>query len=298
MRKILISGGSGFLGVNLVETLKARGDNVVAPSHEEWDLHHRSPDSIRTPKFDIIFHLAVDTSAGDYCLTHKADQWISNQLINLNMIGFWRYHQPQAKLVTMGTSCSYDTTGSMREQDYLKGDPDKDLRVYAMTKRMLLEGLVACQLQDGLKWLHLIPSTLYGRNFTKKADHFIFDMLRKVMKSKETGEKIQLWGSGKQERELVHVKDFIKNMIRATEERKLRNTVLNLGCGRLYELKTIAEMLCAKAGVPVERIEWDTTKYEGEPRKALNTEIGTMLLGNLVHTDLDSGLQDLVRSWR
>ena len=146
MKNILVTGATGFLGSHLIKKLKQLNYTIFISNTKVANLNNitnlKIYDDIR---FDYIFHLAAVTKAGDYCLKHKGDQWLSNQTINTNILRYWKEKQPQAKMICMGTSCSYSPDLPMVEENYLLGQPDEGLYTYAMTKRMLLVGLlVAC----------------------------------------------------------------------------------------------------------------------------------------------------------
>ena len=176
MKKILLTGNRGFFGRHLTKKFESIGWDIyvsntdVANLVDEKNLH-----IYNDIKFDYIFHLAAHTKAGDYCLYHKGDQFEINQTINTNILKYWRTHQSQAKMIAMGTSCSYSPGLPLTEENYLKGEPDSGLYVYAMTKRMLLVGLKSYAEQFGLKYIYYVPSTLYGEEFDIDDSHFIFD---------------------------------------------------------------------------------------------------------------------------
>ena len=166
-KKVLVTGATGFLGRHLVKKLKSLEYDVSISNTKFGNLNNIDNMKIyNTIKFDYIFHLAARTKAGDYTLYHKGDQWMNNQLINTNILCYWKEFQPQAKMVAFGTSCSYSPEyTNLIEENYLDGIPDKTLYTYAMTKRMLLVGLKSLSEQYNLKWVYLIPSTLYGPEF-------------------------------------------------------------------------------------------------------------------------------------
>ena len=132
----------------------------------------------------MIFHLAAWTQAGDFCLRHPGEQWLINQKINTNTLNWWQEDQPQAKLIFMGTSCSYSPDCRLLEDNYMIGEPIESLYTYAMTKRMLLQGARAINQQYGLEYLCTVPSTLYGPGYHTdgRQMHFIFDLVKKIMK--------------------------------------------------------------------------------------------------------------------
>ncbi|MGK7958009.1 MAG: NAD-dependent epimerase/dehydratase family protein, partial [Crocosphaera sp.] len=185
--KILITGASGFLGTNLCSQLETQGHDIIKLNSKNCDL--TQPDSLLNfnhVNYDQIYHLAAWTQAGDFCLYHPGEQWIINQQMNTHVLTWWQKHQPQAKFICMGTSCAYDPDLPLVEENYLTGMPISSLFTYAMTKRMLYAGLLALNKQYGLKYLCLVPSTLYGTGYHTdgRQMHFIFDLIRKIIRGK------------------------------------------------------------------------------------------------------------------
>ena len=128
--RIFITGGGGFLGRHLIAALRVSGHEVVAPSSSECDLRREecfAPWSAQ--KFDRIWHLAAWTQAGDFCLKHPGEQWIRNQQLNTRILAWWAEQQPQAKLISIGTSCAYAPDQPLREELYLEGQPIESLNL-------------------------------------------------------------------------------------------------------------------------------------------------------------------------
>ena len=176
--KVIVTGGTGFLGRHLCKALNKRNNEVTLIGSKDADLTVQ--DSLlrfNHTKYDRIYHLAAWTQAGDFCVHHPGEQWMINQQINTTVLTWWHQHQSQAKLVSMGTSCSYQEGVDLRESRYLDGIPREELYVYAMTKRMLLIGQQSLHRQFGLNYLTLVPSTLYGPDYHTGGEqmHFIFD---------------------------------------------------------------------------------------------------------------------------
>ena len=209
--KVLVTGATGFLGRHLVKRLKNLGYDVSISNSKIGNLlDYKNLEIYGTTKFDYIFHLAAKTKAGDWCKYHKGEQWLDNQLINTNILKYWYEKQSQAKLISFGTSCSYGPSEyPMLESDYMLYTPDTDLYTYAMTKRMLLVGCESIANQYGLNYVHFIPSTLYGTEFDAHDTHFIFDLIKKIVKGKYESSPVELWGNGYQKRELVYIDDVI-----------------------------------------------------------------------------------------
>ena len=271
--KIIVTGSSGFLGTALCDYLEAQGHELTKLTSRNCDL--RKADSLNTfssEKYDLVFHLAAWTQAGDFCIKHLGEQWIINQQINTNVLSWWAEQQPQAKLVFMGTSCVYSPDSELRETDYMLGEPIDSLYTYAMTKRMLYQGARALSKQFGLRYLCAVPSTLYGAGYHTdgRQMHFIFDLIRKIIRGKEYGEPVVLWGDGYQKRELVLVDDFVQILWQLAQ--KFDNEIFNIGAGDEYSIRTFAESICNVVGYSVENIQYDTSRYVGAKSKCLNVE--------------------------
>src|SRR5437879_13643282 len=266
--KILVTGSSGFLGTALCAKLEAQGHEVTRLNSRNCDLTRAdSLDPFNDRAYGQIHHLAAWTQAGDFCLKHPGEQWVINQQINTNVLAWWERRQAQAKLVFMGTSCAYEQRSSLREDEYLVGEPIDRLYTYAMTKRMLLIGARALNRQHGLKYLCAVPSTLYGPGYhvDGRQMHFIFDLIRKIIRGKEFGEPVVLWGDGHQKREVVLVDDFVRVLWQLTE--RFDNEVFNIGAGQEHSIRTFAASICRIVGYPAEKIVYDSTRYVGATSK-------------------------------
>lgn len=293
--KIIVTGSSGFLGTALCKYLEAQGHSLTKLNSRNCDL--RKSESLLAyggEQYDLLFHLAAWTQAGDFCIKHPGEQWIINQQINTNVLSWWADAQPQAKLVFMGTSCVYSPESELRETDYMLGEPIDSLYTYAMTKRMLYQGARALSKQFGLRYLCAVPSTLYGAGYHTdgRQMHFIFDLIRKIVRGKEFGEPVVLWGDGHQKRELVLVDDFVN--ILWTLVQKFDNEIFNIGAGEEYSIRTFAETICKEVGYPVAHIEYDLSKYVGAKSKCLNVEKIKAALQNYSLQPLDVGLKKTI----
>lgn len=293
--KILVTGASGFLGGFLCRTLKAQGHAVIEANSKNCNLtKDNALDVFNDHRFDQIFHLAVWTQAGDFCLRHPGDQWLLNQQINTNMLAWWKKCQPQAKMITMGTSCAYDPAFALSEDCYLKGLPIESLFAYGMTKRMLLCGLMSLNMQYGLDYLYLIPSTLYGPGYHTEGKqlHFIFDLITKIIKGHLCDEPVVLWGNGHQKRELVHVQDFVDTMVKLSVKEK--NTIYNLGAGKEHSIREFAQEICDHVGYPFEKIEFDLTRYVGATSKVLINDKLMQIMPEYNPRSLKDGLRPTI----
>tara|TARA_R110002020_G_C16187159_1_gene765258 strand:+ start:243 stop:1154 length:912 start_codon:yes stop_codon:yes gene_type:complete len=267
--EILITGATGFLGRHLTQALQNENFKITISNSKVNSLDNISNLKGLEETFDYIFHLAAVTKAGDYCLRHQGDQWISNQKINTNILDYWKNYQPQAKMICMGTSCSYSPDLPMVESNYLKGEPEEGLYTYAMTKRMLLTGLQSIGKQYGLKWLYFIPSTLYGPDFELDDNHFIFDLIRNCYNAKHKGDRFVIWGDGNQRRELVYVKDAVNIMLSLLQE---ENQIFNIASGKDYSINEFSKKVCELIGYEYNKVERDLSKYVGVKEKLIDTK--------------------------
>ncbi len=295
--RILMTGGTGFLGSALAGELRRRGHHVLTPGSKDCDLRREDALERYTDQtFDRIFHLAAWTQAGDFCLRHPGEQWVINQKINTHVLDYWQRRQPQAKLVCMGSSCVYDPELDLLEENYLQGVPVDSLFSYGMTKKMLYAGLLSLNRQYGLKYLCLVPSTLYGPGYHTdgRQMHFIFDLIRKIMRGKLYGEKVILWGDGHQRRELVYLDDFVELALGLADTHA--NELINVGAGQEYPIRHFARLICERVGLPFEEIEFDTSRYVGARSKCLRTDKLQRLVADLRLTPLEQGL-DRTLAW-
>ncbi|MBL8688754.1 MAG: NAD-dependent epimerase/dehydratase family protein [Rhodospirillaceae bacterium] len=290
-----MTGATGFLGSALCPALRRLGAEVVALGSRDADLTDpTSLTRVGSGRFDRIYHLAAWTQAGDFCLRHPGEQWLINQQINTTVLRYWAERQPKAKLVSIGTSCAYAEGSAHREEEYLQGVPTESLYTYAMTKRMLQVGQESIRRQFGLEYLTVVPSTLYGPGYIVGAKqlHFIFDLAVKMLRSKDLGEPVVLWGDGTQRRELVHVADFVATLLDL--EPQTRNEIVNIGAGSDFSLRECAEILADLVGIPSADIQWDLSRYVGAKVKRLDTAKIDALLPDRPRRNLRTGLSELV----
>lgn len=298
MNKVLITGSSGFLGRNLTKRLDRLGIEYVALTSKNCDLTQDG--SIRAAAgdgtaFSHIFHLAAWTQAGTFCDTHRGIQWVVNQKINTNVLSWWQEYAPQAKCIGFGTSVSYTTEIDLSEDKYMDGTPTDKFYAYAMCKRMLLVGMQCLQKQYGMNYLYLVPSTLYGPDYHTDGRqlHFIYDLIRKILRGKMYGEPVTLWGDGEQRRELVFVDDFIDIMLGLEKEHK--NEIFNIGSGADHSIKEFATAICHLVGYDPAHIQYDVSQYVGARSKILSVEKIKAALGpEILKTDLAEGLSKTI----
>jgi GDP-L-fucose synthase len=273
-KRVFVTGGGGFLGRTVVPLFRSAGWEVDAPRSTECDLRRAEALGALREPYELILHLAAWTQAGDFCLHHPGEQWIINQQINTNLLAWWRDIQPQAKAVFIGTSCAYDPNLLLVEENYLHGDPIVSLYVYAMTKRMLEIGARAIRKQFGLEYMTLVPGTLCGPYYHEdgRQMHFIYDLARKILNAKKTGEPAALWGDGNQRREITAVSDFANAMLALVECDRAWGELINLGAGQDHSIREFADAICEASSTPKHLVSYDATRYTGAKAKCLVIE--------------------------
>ena len=294
--RVLVTGATGFLGRNLIPALEMAGHDVTGVGSADCNLLREESLHKFLGPYDQVWHLAAWTQAGDFCLHHPGEQWVINQRINTNVLDWWQSRQPQARLIAMGTSCSYAPGTDLAEENYLTGAPAPELYSYAMTKRMLLVGLEALARQYGLEYLYLIPSTLYGPRYHTdgRQRHFIFDLINKIVRGKLLGEPVELWGDGHQKRELIFVEDFVNAALQLAGI--AHNEIVNIGSGAEYSIRWYAERICGLVDYDSSRIVYDTSRYTGVRSKQLSVRKLKGLLPAFETTPVEAAL-DITVKW-
>jgi GDP-L-fucose synthase len=282
MKSILITGATGFVGKHLSKELK-KTNNIVELNSQNfntlWDYKN---------KFDYIIHLAVKTAAGGYCQNHPGEQYLINSNINNTILHYWYTIQPEAKMITFGSSCGYDKNSIKTEDNYLKGETEPGYEAYGAIKRSLLIGLQSLKKEYNMNYSYLIPSVFYGPEYELEDKHFIFDLIRKIVNAKNTGDKVVLWGTGEQTRELIYIKDAVDIITQALTWDK---EIINLSSGHEYSIKEYAKTICNIVEYNFDLIEWDTTAFIGSPNKKLiNTH-----LQDFKFTSLEEGLKQTIK---
>lgn len=293
--KIAVTGSSGFLGAPLCRALEAAGHQLLTLNSRNCDLTRQgSLDALSSERYEFVYHLAAWTQAGDFCLYHPGEQWIINQQLNTNVLIWWAERQPQAKLVFMGTSCAYAPGSDMSEEQYMVGEPTDSLYTYAMTKRILYQGARALSRQYGLHYFCAVPSTLYGPGYhvDGRQMHFIFDLIRKIIRGKEFGEPVVLWGDGNQKREIVHVEDFVRTLLKLAPQ--VDNDLINIGAGEEHSIRSFASHICRLVGYPEQRIQYDNSRYIGVTSKCMSIAKLRAILPDYSLMHLEKGLRSTI----
>jgi GDP-L-fucose synthase len=295
--KILVTGGSGFLGSHLVERLAATHE-VIVPRSADYDLR-READVERLfaeARPEVVYHLAALAGGIGANRAEPGRFWYENLLMGAYVLEQSRL-AGVAKLVTLGTICEYPKLAPVpfREDDLWNGYPEETNAPYGIAKKTHLVGGQAYRAQYGLNVIHLLPVNLYGPrdNFDLETSHVIPALIRKM---EENPERIVLWGDGSPTREFLYVEDCAGGIALAGERYEGAEPV-NLGSGREIAIRDLAELVAGVTGFKGE-IDWDTSQPNGQPRRRLDVSRARDLFGWEARTPLREGLERTVAWYR
>lgn len=302
-KRICVTGGAGFLGTHLIEELRLRGaDQIFVPTIEEYNLV--DPEAIRRMLVDsdpdVIIHLAAQVGGIGANLNHPAEFFYDNLMMGVQLI-HQAYKTGVEKFVAIGTVCAYPkfTPVPFKEDDLWIGYPEETNAPYGMAKKMLLVQSQAYREQYGYNSIFLLPVNLYGPgdNFDPRSSHVIPALIRKCFEAKEQGlDHIIVWGDGSPTREFIYVKDAARGIAMATENYN-ESLPVNIGSGFEISIKDLAEKIVQMSGFEGDLV-WDTSKPNGQPRRALDISRAKEKFGFEAETDFDEGLQKTIDWYR
>ena len=298
-KKICVTGGAGFLGSHLIKDLRSRGaENIFIPKVEDYDLVDR--DAIKhmlaDSDPDVIIHLAAHVGGIGANREHPAEFFYDNLMMGVQLM-HQAYERGVEKFVAIGTVCAYPkfTPVPFKEDDLWIGYPEETNAPYGLAKKMLLVQSQAYRDQYDYNSIFLLPVNLYGPgdNFNPRSSHVIPALIRKCVEAKEAGEDhIVVWGDGSPTREFIYVTDAARGIALATEKYN-ESLPVNLGSGFEISIKDLAEKIAKMTGFKGDFV-WDTTKPNGQPRRALDTSRAKDKFGFEARVDFDEGLQKTI----
>ena len=300
--KLLITGGTGFVGKHLQEELTRRGMKFAVFGRTEHDLTRLDQAEAVFRKHadaDAIIHLACVQAAADYPAKHTADQLRLNGLIHLNVLACWHKFLPQAKLLGIGSSCAYPALGgAIGEDQALAGEIHGSVYAYAFTKRLLLNGIRAYNDQYKLNGTYLIPATMFGEydDFHVATAHVTGALIGKFVQAAVEGlPAVEVWGDGTQVRDFLDVKDFVAALLHLLP--RCERDVINIGPGRGISIRDLAAMIGQASGFKGE-IVYRPTGYVGVQEKFIAVERLRSKYGWTVPPDMRAGIARTVAWYR
>lgn len=298
-KKIIVTGGAGFLGKFVVEKLKKRGcRDIFVPLIEEYDLRDLNAIIRMFKNFqaNIVIHLAAIVGGIGANQGNPGSFFYDNLIMGIQLIEQARLHKVE-KFIALGTICAYPkfTHVPFKENDLWNGYPEETNAPYGLAKKMLLVQSQAYRQQYGFNSIYLLPVNLYGPgdNFNPKSSHVIPALIKKFYEAKINNiPTVEVWGSGKATREFLYVEDCAEGIILATEHYNKPDPV-NVGAGFEISIKDLAGKIKKLIGY-TGNISWDTSKPDGQPRRCLDVNRAFKEFGFKAKINFDIGLEKTI----
>ena len=298
-KRVLVTGGSGFLGSRVIEQLRAKSPaGIFVPRRKEYDLVERD-NVIRVyqdARPDIVIHLAGEVGGIGANRANPGRFFYNNLMMGAQLMEYGRRHGV-SKFIAIGTICAYPkfTPVPFKEDDLWNGYPEETNAPYGLAKKMLLVQAQAYREQYGFNAIYLLPVNLYGPrdNFDPETSHVIPALIRKCVEAVRNGApEIVVWGTGQATREFLYLEDAARGIILASERYNGAEPV-NLGSGRDIRIRDLVERIVALTGFKG-KVVWDATKPDGQPARRLDVSRAEELFGFKAAMDFDEGLKRTV----
>jgi GDP-L-fucose synthase len=302
-RRIVVTGGAGFLGGYIIDGLQKRGcKNILVPKIEDYNLINL-PDVIRMyddMQPDIVIHLAAVVGGIGANRQHPGKFFYENLMMGVQLIEQARLRNLE-KLVALGTVCSYPkfTPVPFKEDDLWNGYPEETNAPYGLAKKMLLVQSQSYRTEYGFNSIFLVPVNLYGPgdNFNPENSHVIPALIKKCVDAIDAGDDhIVCWGTGKASREFIYVDDAAEGVLLATEYYNGPQPV-NIGAGFEITIKDLVDKIVKLTGFKGQ-IRWDSSSPDGQPRRRLDVSRAEQLFGFEAQMSFDEGLKRTVDWFR
>jgi GDP-L-fucose synthase len=301
-RRVLVTGGNGFLGRQVVKRLEAAGALVTAPRHDDFDLRTREgvDGALAEARPELVVHLAAVVGGIGANRENPGRFFYDNAIMGIQLMEAARLANV-TKYVQVGTVCSYPkfTPVPFREEDLWNGYPEEANAPYGLAKKMLLVQAQAYRQQYGFNAIYLIPVNLYGPgdNFDPGSSHVIPALIKKCVDATEAGaEAIDVWGTGSASREFLYVEDAANGIVLAAE-RYDGGEPVNLGIGSEIKIRELVGLIARLTGFSGE-IRWDPSKPDGQPRRAIDTRRAREWFGFTAGTPFEEGLRRTIDWYR
>jgi GDP-L-fucose synthase len=297
-KKILVTGGAGFLGRHVCEELSAHGARPVPVRSHDYDLRQRASIDrmLEDVRPDAVIHLAAVVGGIGANLSSPGRFFYENAIMGIELIEACRL-APVGKVVIAGTVCAYPKIVALpfSEDDLWSGYPEETNAPYGLAKKVLLVQAQAYRQEYGFNAIYLLPVNLYGPfdNMDPQTSHVIPGMIEKFVRARHSGARsVLLWGDGTPTREFLYVRDAATAFRLALEHYDGAEPV-NIGAGEEISIRDLAMRVASVVGYGG-RIAWDQTKPNGQPRRKLDTTRAAQLFGFRSSTSFDEGLRATV----
>ncbi|WP_202219842.1 GDP-L-fucose synthase [Okeania sp. KiyG1] len=302
-QKILVTGGSGFLGRQVLDQLHQAGANpnqITIPRSRDYDLCTLEACQKVVDGQDIVIHLAAHVGGIGLNQEKPAELFYDNLMMGVQLIDS-AYKSGVEKFVCVGTICAYPkfTPVPFKEEDLWIGYPEETNAPYGIAKKALLVQLEAYRQQYGFNGVYLLPVNLYGPedNFNPKSSHVIPALIKKVHEAQIRGDKeLPVWGDGSPSREFLYSTDAARGIVMATQFYN-ESEPINLGTNYEVKIRDLVELICDLMEFQGEII-WETDKPNGQPRRCLDTQKAKEKFGFIANVDFKQGLKNTIEWYR
>lgn len=302
-KRILVTGGAGFLGHQVIAQLCQSGadwQKITVPRSRDWDLRSLENCQRAMAQQDIVIHLAAHVGGIGLNREKPAELFYNNLIMGTQLIHA-AYEAGVEKFVCVGTICAYPkfTPVPFKEDDLWSGYPEETNAPYGVAKKALLVQLQAYRQQYELNGIYLLPVNLYGPedNFDPQSSHVIPALIHKVHQAQKQGQtKITVWGDGSPTREFLYAEDAARGIVMGTQLYNDPDPV-NLGTGYEISIRDLVELICELMAFDGE-IVWETDKPNGQPRRCLDTQRAKQTFGFTAQIDFKQGLRNTIDWYR
>ena len=302
-KRILVTGGAGFLGRQVVEQLCQSGaerEKITIVRSRDYDLRVLEKCKLAVAQQEIVIHLAAHVGGIGLNREKPAELFYDNLMMGTQLIHA-AYQAGVEKFVCVGTICAYPkfTPVPFKEDDLWNGYPEETNAPYGVAKKALLVQLQAYRQQYGFNGIYLLPVNLYGPedNFDPSSSHVIPALIRKVHEAQQKGEKnLPVWGDGSPTREFLYSTDAARSIVMGTTDYNDPEPV-NLGTGYEISIRDLIELICELMEFEG-KIVWETDKPNGQPRRCLDTERAKQAFGFTAQVDFKQGLKNTIDWYR
>lgn len=300
-KKVVVTGGAGFLGSRVVAKLKERGaKDIFIPRSKDYDLREKATCVKVVKDADVVIHLAANVGGIGYNRDYPGTLFYDNLLMGVHLMEEAR-KAGVSKFVAIGTICAYPKFAPVpfHEDDIWNGYPEETNAPYGLAKKMMLVQSTAYRDQYNFNSIFLLPVNLYGPgdNFDPGSSHVIPALIKKFVEAVNHNEdSVTVWGTGKATREFCYVDDAAEGIVLACEKYDKSDPV-NIGAGFEISIKDLVEKIKKITGFKGEII-WDKSKPDGQPRRMLDTSRAEKEFGFKAKTDFDKGLKETIKWYR